>query len=294
MLSFSKKIKNEVLSTDISAHCCSVAELAAYIYLLGKKISNSVEITVDNVDFAGRISALASKVFKTKINYLMLGNAYSIMVDCGSRFNDKYGFLYKDGLKHDLLSNAYKKNCCRASFLKGVFLASGTLIDPEKTYNLEFSFKKKEIAKQVQNLFESAGFVLKAAERKSTTVLYVKKSDVICDIFTFIGAYKAQMKILNLKIEREIHNDVNRAINGETANYDKILNASIKHITAIEKISRVKGLDFLPQELFETATLRLTHRDLSLEELAGKFNPPITKSGINHRLNRIMKISQEL
>lgn len=294
MISFSKQIKNEFLSADISAYCCSAAELAAYIYLLGKKTDNSVEITVDNEEFAARICALACKVLKTSVNFLKLGNTCSIMLNCGNKFNEKYSFLYKNIEDEKTFIDAYKKNCCRAAFVKGVFLSAGTIIDPEKTYNIEFSFKSADIAKKISCLFEECGFGLKTAVRKSNYILYVKKSDTICDILTFMGAYKAQMKILNLKIERELRSEVNRSSNGETANLDKTLEASIRHITAIEKISRVKGLDYLPQELFETATLRLMYRDLSLEELGKKLNPPITKSGINHRLNKIMKIADTL
>jgi len=294
MISFSKQIKSEVMLTDNSVYCCCVSELAAYLFLLGKKSNDSVEIVVDNEDFAARISFLASKVLKTSISYLKFGNTFSIMIICGNKFNEKYGFLYKKDLNDTVFADTYKKNCCRSAFLKGVFLSVGTVIDPEKTYNLEFSFKTPEIAEKIQYIFKSSGFDLKFVARKSNYVLYIKKSDTICDILTFIGAYKAQMKILNLKIEREVRNDVNRSSNSETANLDKTVKAAIKHITAIEKISRLKGLDCLPHELFETASLRLMYRDLSLEELAKRLNPPITKSGINHRLNKIMKIAEEI
>ena len=293
MVSFSRQIKNELLSSDISAYCCSMAELAAYIFLLGRKNDGSVEIFVDSEEFAERICLLVSKVLKTSVSYLKLGNGYSIMIIYGNKFNEKFKFLYNKN-NVDIFINTYKKNCCRAAFVKGVFLASGILIDPEKTYNLEFSFKSQLVSEQIQCLFENLGFSFKLVKRKSSYVLYVKKSDTICDILTFIGAYKAHMEILNLKIERELRNDMNRTSNSETANLDKTLKASTKHITAIEKISRIKGLDFLSQELYEAATLRLTYRDLSLGELALKVTPPITKSGINHRLNKILKIAEEI
>lgn len=294
MISFSKQIKSELISADLSAYCCSLAEFSSYVLLIGKRKQDSIEITVDSKEFAERITRIASRVLKANINWLELGGEYSILVKCGNKFMEKFNFLYSDYEDFDLLTNAYKKSCCRAAFLKGVFLSVGTLVDPEKTYNLEFSFKTEKTAMQINEIFKSSGFELKHTNRRNSKVLYVKNSDIICDIFTFIGAYKAQMKILNLKIEREIHNDVNRRINGETANYDKILSASIKHITAIEKISRVKGLDFLSQELFETATLRLTYRDLSLDELAHKFKTPVTKSGVYHRLNKIVKIAENM
>ena len=294
MISFSRQIKNEILVEDVSVFCCSQSELAAYIFLIGKKKDNSIEFTVDTEEFAERICSLIFKVFKMNVSYLKLSNGFSIMLNCGSKFEEKYGFIFKNELKISVLADTYKKNCCRASFIKGVFLSCGSLVDPRKNYNLEFSFKNSVIAEKILYLLENIGFEFKTVIRKSNYVLYVKKSDVICDILTFIGAYNAQMQILNLKIEREVRNDFNRASNIETANIDKTVKASIKHITAIEKISRKKGLDYLPQELYEVATLRLIHRDLSLGELSGKLSKPITKSGINHRLNKIMKIADEI
>ena len=179
MISFSKQIKNELLCADISAYCCSVSELAAYIYLIGRKKENSVEISVENTAFAERICELASKVLKTNVSYLKLGNACSIMLICGNKFNEKYGFLYKENLSEDIFVNTYKKNCCRAAFIKGVFIAAGTLTDPEKNYNLEFSFKSHEAAEKTRRLFQASGFMLKSAIRKSSRILYVIKSDTI-------------------------------------------------------------------------------------------------------------------
>lgn len=294
MISFSKQIKNEIMCGEILAYCCCSAELSAYILLFGKKNDNFIEISIENEELANRICLLGTKVLKTNISYLKLNNLCSIMINSGNKFNEKYGVLFNEQKKYDIITNMYKKNCCRASFLRGVFLATGSLSNPKKNYNLEFIFKSKEILDIVSDVFYNSGFELKSIKRKTNEVLYIKKSDAICDILTYVGAYKAQMEIINLKIERELRNDVNRTSNGETANYDKTLKASIRHITAIEKISKEKGLETLSQELYETANLRIKHRDISLGELALKHNPPLTKSGINHRLNKILKIANEL
>lgn len=294
MISFSKQIKNEILSGEIFAYCCSSAELSAYILLFGKKNNNFLEIHIENEELAKRICLLAAKVLKTNVSYLMLNNTCSIMINAGNKFDEKFGHLFDEIKKPDLISNMYKKSCCRASFLRGVFLSSGTITDPEKNYNLEFSFKFKDVSDIVKDVLKNSGFELKAIKRKTNEVLYIKKSDTICDILTFIGAHKAPLEILSLKTEREFWNEANRAANGETANYDKTLKASIKHITAIEKILKEKGSDFLSEELLETATLRMKYKDISIGELALKHNPPMTKSGINHRLNKILKIAEEL
>ena len=294
MVSFSRQIKNEILLQDNTAYCCSSAELCAYILLLGRKKSGAVEIISENELLANRIAGLASRALKIKLIPLKLGNSYSLLLNCENKAMQKFSFIFENNLKPQIFVQMYKKNCCRAAFIKGVFISCGTITDPEKNYNLEFTFKNKDAAEAVKSLFNSYGFELKSANRKSAYVLYVKKSDVICDILALMGAYTAQMKIINLKIEREVHSEVNRTSNGETANLDKTFKAAIKHITAIEKISKKKGLSSLPEELYETALLRISNKEASLEELAGMFDTPITKSGVNHRLNRIMKIAEKL
>ncbi len=294
MLSFSKQLKNEIIMQDISAYCCSVSELAAYILILGKRKNDSLEILVEDENFANRIALISSKVLKTKVDYLKLSKDYSVLLNCGNKFSEKFGYLFSDLFSANTFSDVYKKNCCRAAFLRGLFLSCGTIINPEKNYNLEFSFKERSLALSVQYLLNSLDFELKLISRKGKFVLYVKKSDTICDILTFVGAYKAQMEILNLKIEREVRNDVNRTSNGETANLDKTFKAAIKHITAIEKISKTNGLESLSDELYETAVLRLNNREASIDELSKMFKTPITKSGVNHRLNKLVKIADEL
>ena len=293
MISFSRQIKNDILKAEIGAYCCSSAELCAYIMLIGKKKESSIEFQLDDEIFANRISMLVIKVLKINTRPIKLGSVYSLMVNLTPKFFEKYGFLFENNNKDKILC-VYKKSCCRAAFLKGVFLATGVLVNPEKNYNLEFSIKSYDNCMTISCLAEEMGIEMKHTKRKRNNILYVKNSDTICDILTYVGAYSAQMKILNLKIEREVRSDLNRASNGETANMDKTIKASIKHIKAIEKIEKTKGLDYLPEELYETAKLRLEYRDLSIRELADKHKDPISKSGINHRLNKIVFIAENM
>lgn len=298
MVSFSKRIKDDLLMMPAPPYCCSAAELCAYLMIFGKKDGNIIKISVEDKFLSDRISALIYKTLKINIEPLKLGAVYSLMLEMKGKAKEKFGFLFfseTDGEKKAVsLEEVYKKSCCRAAFLRGIFIACGTLMNPEKSYNLEFLIKDGERAEEIREFLKSFEINLKKAERKGKTVLYVKNSDVICDILTYIGAYNAQMEILNLKIEREIRNGFNRASNGETANMDKTIKASIANIKAIEKIDEVCGIDGLPEELRETAELRLKFRDLSIEALAKKHSAPISKSGVNHRLKKIMKIAENL
>lgn len=141
---------------------------------------------------------------------------------------------------------------------------------------------------------EKAGFAFKTVVRKSKYVIYTKKSDAIEDFLSFIGAFNAQMKLINIKINKEIRNGFNRSINIENANYDKTVDASVKHVRAIEIIQNKIGLDELPSDLREIALLRMANKSMSLQELGKLLCPPLGKSGVNHRLKKIMDISEKL
>ena len=294
MISFSQKIKTELLEKESTVYCCSAAELASYLLILGRDEVEYISISSENDGLIGRIIKLCNKVLKINIKPLKLGGTYSIMISKGQKFKERYNFLFDKDEDESKLLKAYKKDCCRSSFIKGIFISCGSIVDPEKNYNLEFFFKTKSLSNIVRDMFLSLELELKETKRKNMYILYTKNSNIICDFLTRIGAHNEQMQVLNLKIEREYRNDYNRIINSEIANMDKTIKASIKHIRAIEKIKKQKGLEYLPEELYEVAVLRLENRDLSIGALAEKLKTPITKSGLNHRLNKILKIAEEI
>ncbi|MBO5364384.1 MAG: DNA-binding protein WhiA [Clostridia bacterium] len=182
-----------------------------------------------------------------------------------------------------------ESECCKRALIKGAFLGGGTVINPRKNYNLELTTPYPALAKDMAELLESVGFSFKSVQRKSKEVLYLKNSEAISDFLSYIGAFRAQMELLNIKIEKEIRNDFNRAANIETANLEKTINAAVQQVKAIEEIQRRIGLDNLPDDLREVAKLRLANKDASLSELGAMMNPPLTKSGINHRLKKLME-----
>lgn len=297
MISFSQKVKTELISRPVPAYCCSTAELASYILALGSITeSGCVNILSENEALISRIAELSKKVLKANASVLKIGNVYSVMLAGGKKFHEKYDevlkvYEYASGKR---ISEIYKKDCCRASFIKGIFISLGSVVNPEKNYGLELVFRDQGLAEAVACVFKELEMELKYSKRKNSHILYTKNSDVICDFLTRIGAYNEYMQLLNLKIEREMRNSFNRAVNSEIANMDKTIKASIKHITAIERIKKEMGLEALPDELYELARLRLENKNMSMGELAKKLNPPITKSGVNHRLNKLMKIADSL
>ncbi len=183
-----------------------------------------------------------------------------------------------------------ENDCCKRALIKGAFLGGGTVIDPHKNYNLELTTPYLELAKDMLALLEGVGFSFKSFRRKSKEVLYLKNSEAISDFLSYIGAFRAQMELLNIKIEKEIRNEFNRAANSETANLEKTIHASVEQVRVIEEIERRIGLENLPDDLCEIAKLRLAHKEASLSELGRMMNPPLSKSGINHRLKKLMQL----
>lgn len=182
------------------------------------------------------------------------------------------------------------EDCCKRALIKGAFLGGGTVINPQKTYNLELTTPYPGLAKDIQELLKEAGFSFKSVTRKGKEVLYLKNSESISDFLSYIGAFRAQMELLNVKIEKEIRNEFNRAANSETANLEKTIAASVEQVRVIEEIQKRIGLENLPDDLKEIAKLRLAHKEASLSELGRMMNPPLTKSGINHRMKKLMQL----
>ncbi|MBQ2613736.1 MAG: DNA-binding protein WhiA [Clostridia bacterium] len=181
------------------------------------------------------------------------------------------------------------RDCCQRALVRGAFLSGGTVIDPRKNYNLELVTPYAALSGDLLNLLREIGFPFKQVVRKGKYVLYLKNSESISDFLSYMGAFQAQMELLNIKIEKEIRNDFNRAANSETANIEKTINAAVMQIQAIDRLP----LEELPDELREVAMLRLKHKDKSLSELGKLMNPPLSKSGVNHRMKKLLQMAEE-
>lgn len=189
----------------------------------------------------------------------------------------------------NIKSEAFKCANCRAAFVRGVFLSAGTLTDPDKGYHLEMNFASLAASDNIASLLAEEGLAPKRMTRKTENVLYYKDSESIENFLALIGANNAAFTIMNKKIERELRSDMNRIANGEVANIEKATKAASAHIAAIKALKAAGELERLPDELKVTANLRLEHSDATLLQLAELHTPPITKSGVNHRLKKIME-----
>ena len=189
-----------------------------------------------------------------------------------------------------------KSRCemCKTVFIKELFLLYGGVTDPEKSYHLDFTFIDENNCFAVEKILISCGFDFKCTKRKEKHVLYMKDSSSIEDFLAYIGASAAAFDVMNSKIVREFRNSVNRLVNCDTANIEKQLTAGKKYIEAIKTIIDADKLEALPEDLRETARLRIENDQMSLTEIGRLLTPQVSKSGVRHRLERILDFSREI
>ena len=297
MKSFSRLTKGELCKTENTKACCDRAEHAGML-LFGAAVNRSaVRFVTENQDVLSAYAALSRRLGMEPAVYRNGDGAarYAAEIqDAGMipRLLNELKLIDPSTgvIRYRIDPALVREDCCRRAFIKGAFLSGGTVIDPRKNYNLELVTPYLGLSRDMCQALDDAGFVFKSVVRKSKFVLYLKISEAISDFLTYMGAFQAQMELLNIKIEKEIRNDFNRTANSETANLEKTINASVRQVRAIEEIRRTVGLDSLPDDLREVAVLRLKHKELSLSELGALMNPPLSKSGVNHRLKKLMKL----
>ena len=197
------------------------------------------------------------------------------------------------GTLHQQSYPSGRRKCIRA-FLRGAFLGGGSISDPEKNYHMEFVTNNEDFANSLKDLINSLGFNSKIVSRKNNYVVYLKESEQISDLLSIIGAHNALLSLQNTKIVKEMRNNVNRIVNCETANLSKTVNAAVRQVENIRFIQETIGISSLPENLQEIARIREEYEDMTLKELGEMLNPPIGKSGVNHRLRKIEEIANKL
>ena len=207
---------------------------------------------------------------------------------------DAFGFDLADTVALHVNLPLVEDDCCKAAFLRGAFLAGGSVTDPEKGYHMEIATTHKSVARETYMLIhEIVDFYPKSAARGGGQVLYLKQSDLITDFLTFLGAPVAAMGIMEAKLEKELNNKVNRRCNCDDANTSKVVEASQEQLAAIRTLKEKGLLDKLPPKLQQAAKAREENPESALSELAGMMDPPITKPAMNHRLKKLVQMAKE-
>ena len=276
-MSFSSDIKLELAKQSSKSEHCQVAELAAMIMQEGR-ISiapYSLAFETENEVLLDKYATLMKRAFGIDVNEPISSE------DCKKIIEAIQG-LYLE------------KTCCKRAFIRGAFMASGSMSDPNKAYHFEIVCRTPEQASRLQELMREFETDPKIVERKNYYVVYLKDGSQIVDMLNVMEAYISLMNLENVRILKEMRNTVNRKVNCETANISKTVNAAVKQIADIELIRDTEGLDSLPLPLREMAQVRLEHPEAPLKDLGKYLDPPVGKSGINHRLRKLAQIADTI
>lgn len=312
-MSFSSKLKEE-LSRQISpARHCQIAEMAAIISLCGKIMISeddryTIKIHTENVAVARKYFTLLKKTFNISTDVSIRRNAYlnknrtytvtirehedALRVLHAVKLLDENGEV---GENLNVVQNVViQQSCCRRAFIRGAFLSSGSISDPEKFYHFEIVCATEEKAEQLKNIIATFDLEAKIVKRKRYYVAYIKEGNQIVDILNVMEAPITLMELENIRILKDMRNSVNRQVNCETANINKTVSAAVKQIEDIEYIKDTIGLDDLPDNLREVARERLERPESTLKELGEALDPPVGKSGVNHRLRKLCDLAGRL
>lgn len=299
-MSFSSNVKAELCKEPLTRRACAVAESYGVLLYCNTFSAQEVRIITESREFAARLPKLFKKAF---------GIGFDAEPEAGER--GKLQFLISepeklsrifDTLQMDLKASLTlhvnfgmledEAEC--VAYLRGAFLAGGSVTDPAKRYHLEMTTSHYKVSRETYALLLECGFSPKELSRGGNNILYFKQSDLIEDFLTAIGAQVSAMAVMEAKVEKDLRNGVNRRVNCETANLTKVVDASMGQIAAIRALEEAGELEKLPGKLRDTALLRLENPEATLQELAEMLDPPITKSAINHRMRKLLELSRQL
>lgn len=307
-MSFASETKKELTQVEMD-ECCTRAELSAFIKMNGVlSFSNrqmSLDVQTENAAIARRMYMNMRKLYPYKVELLVRkkmrlkkNNVYICRIREGAKtmLEDLKitgeGIGFDEGVSEDIV----KDDCCRRSYLRGAFLAGGSVNNPEtSSYHLEIFSLYQEHSEALVELMNAYGLNAKSIERKKGFIAYLKEAEKISDFLSLIGAHSALLKFEDVRIVRDMRNSVNRLVNCETANLNKTIGAAMRQVENIQYIDQMIGIEGLPDRLQEIARLRVEYQDITLKELGEMVSgAPISKSGVNHRLRKIDEIAEKL
>ena len=311
VMSFSLEIKEELETRIDTAKHCQIAEFAAIMAFCGKVRRRAgglmgLELTTENEVVRRKVVELAIKAFSAseesfKVEYEGKNNRIIHIFINDEKLiakilmaikwcDDNFTVVEPVFVNHRII----QKECCKRAFIRGAFLAAGSISDPNKSYHYEIVCEYEEGAVQMQELLKFFNLDAKIIQRKRNYVTYIKEGNNITDVLNIMGAFVSQMKLYNVMILKGMRNDVNRKVNCETANLNKTIEAAVKQIRDIEYVRDTVGLESLSDGLREVAEIRLKNPDMKLKDIGELLNPPVGKSGVNHRLRKISELAQKL
>lgn len=329
VMSFSSRVKEEIQRHSNHSRHCKIAELLALVLATGevelKDGQTKLIMHPETVGVSDKICQLIDDLFDNKIERIrhakyieIVGDAMTDKILQTIKLSDYVDYLEEDWLDEEELSviddneityvslhgvslqncqfpkQVVQKDCCKKAFVRGLFLAAGSVNDPQKAYHFEIVVHNRELAEEVKQVINSFTLDSKVVKRKKYYVVYLKEGSMIVDILNVMEAHVSLMDMENVRILKDMRNDINRRVNCETANIKKTVNAARRQIEDIEYIEQTKGLKYLNDSLRQLAEVRLEEPDANLQELGQMIDPPVSKSGVNHRLRKISSIANKL
>ena len=297
-MSFSAEVKNELCRSEVERGCCALGEALGVLLFANTFTAEEIRIVTESVDFAQRLPKLFRRSFGVTFDSLPTENGggklhFSIREsEKLERIFELCGFSRSNSLSLHVNFALLEKDCCRRSFLRGAFLAGGSVTDPEKRYHLELSTTHGNAGREAEKLLGDMELAPKLTERKGNHVLYFKQSETIETVLTSMGAPICAMAVMEAKINKNWRNIANRKTNCDSANLDKTVAAAGEQIAAIGKLRDLGILEGLPDKLQQTAALREEYPEENLVELGQLHQPPISKSAVNHRIRKLMQIAR--
>ena len=300
-LSFSNDVKNELSRLETNEVCCDKAEVLGVLRMSGAIVIRGMNI---GIHFSTENAALARRVLQIlKNNYqvqtevvitrsrrLKKNNRYQVRVLPAPQVSIAMNDLQLLSMESDLKNPLLNKQCCKRAFLRGAFLGGGSISRPSSDYHLEMVTGNEDFARSIIKVMHTFSMKAKLTDRKNDYIVYLKDGESITNFLRVIGAHNSMMELENVRVLKEMRNNVNRRVNCETANLGKVVKAAVRQVNCIKFIDEHMGLSELPQALQDTARLRLEYPDASLNELV-EYSGGIGKSGINHRLKKLQEMA---
>jgi len=296
-MSFAANVKNELVSLEVTEECCKEAQAYGMLIMGRSFTARNISLQTENEAVAHQyIEAIKNIIGQEPSVEISSAGKITVQVTNTALCKEILAYFGHTGKELTLLINRSSLNdmCCKKAFLRGAFLSCGAVTDPNKNYHFEFSVPFMNLTKDFCALLQEMGFAPKQIIRKSCYIIYFKESETIEDLLTSMGAMNSSLEIMGVKVIKDIRNRVNRKTNCETANLTKTINAACKQIEEIEYIENTMGSDYLPEDLAVLAQLRKENPDVSLNELGQLLSPPLSRSGVNHRMNRIKAIYESI
>ena len=295
-MSFASDTKTELCRIGFPRACCVRSELYGILLFCNTFTAGEVRILTEHPGFLQRTEKLLRRAAGITPDERggETGGKLSLSIRAPEKLEKLcalFGCELERNPAHHVNLGVLEEDCCRASFLRGAFLAGGSMVNPSKSYHLELITGHYSVSREVAALLREMDFRPGSLRRSGNYVLYFKHSEAIEDLLTLLGAPMAALELMNAKVEKEVLNGVNRRLNCDEANLDKAVNAALGRLGAIRRLREADKLDSLSPKLREAARLREEHPELNLSQLGALAEPPVTKSTLNYRLKKIMEIA---